>query len=154
METKSSKEEVEEEIMIKPIINHRDILPLVEKTMPGDVYQNCIDVIDHYQNDRKLFGYYKDNRLIGCCGYVILEHKTWISWTAVEPDYQSKGIGRQLLRHTLAYVDAESIYVETYEHPAFFSAIQFYLKNGFRLCGFMENHLKDGSSILYFKKKL
>ena len=138
---------------IRLIKYQADILPLIKQTMPGEVYSTCEQGLNRYSYLRTLYGYYlSSGELVGCSGYVENEGKLWISWTAVLPEHQGLGIGKRLLQKCFACLPNKDIYVETYEHPAFFNAIAFYLKSGFRLCGYLDDYLLDGSKVLYFKR--
>lgn len=142
--------------MIRQIDNLTDVLPLIKATMPPDVYEQAVEVLSD-DHDRVLYGWYENNKLLGCCGWYFDGHAYWVSWTAVDPAYQHQKIGSVLLyrvRNELAQRGVMALYVETYEHPMFVNAVRFYWKHGFRLCGFMENHLETGETVLYLKKQL
>ena len=119
--------------------------------MPDSLYQSAIAALSEYDPNRILYGYYKEGSLVGCCGSYWDGDKCWISWTAVDPEYQHQQIGTTLLRCVIVDIDT-TLYVETYEHPAFFNAVQFYWKNGFRLCGQLCGHGPDNSTVLYLKR--
>jgi ribosomal protein S18 acetylase RimI-like enzyme len=144
--------------MIAIIDNQKDILPLIEATMPEDIYKHAVCVLSNNRTakDRTLFGYYFYNKLVGCCGYFREGPKYWISWTAVLPSYQGKGIGQELLNKVFEDLNniTDRVYVETYEHPDFRKAINFYWKNGFKLCGILEDYLDTGDACLYLRKWL
>lgn len=134
------------------------ILSIIRTTMPLDVYNDAKStLLDELSfEDRTFFGYFIDDKLVGCCGYYIDGSQYWISWTAVFPECQHLGIGQQLLNKVLDDVRGKTncIYVETYEHPMFIKAVNFYWKNDFKLCGLREDYLEDGSTCLYLKKHL
>lgn len=143
---------------LKQIDIPTDILPLIKVTMPEDVYNHAVDVLsdESFIKDRTLFGCYFYGKLIGCCGYFRDSTKYWISWTAILPEYQRKGIGQKLLYKVFDELKniTDKVYVETYEHPDFRKAINFYWKNGFKLCGILEDYLEDNSSALFLRKWL
>lgn len=141
--------------VIQQLDSMKQVLPLIGRTMPDDVLENAEDSGDC--PSRHLYGYFIDDLLVGCCGYTYDEGRYSISWTAVDPRYQGKGIGRKLLCYTIDRIKAlggKSVWVETYEHPSFFRAIGFYLEAGFRLCGYCSDYLRDGSAVLYLRKML
>ena len=139
--------------LIKKVDNHRDILPLIKRTMPREVYNKCVKVIDDYQDERRLWGVYIDKNLVGCSGVVLESDGTaWISWTAVDRKWRGFGIGKALLQKSIRAARGRRIWVETYEHPIFFTAICLYLKLGFRLGEMKKNYLSDGSSVFYLKR--
>lgn len=75
-----------------------------------------------------------DNSIIGCGGinYDPDSRKGILSWDIIHPDYQGKGVGKQLLKHRinrlLAMKTIEIISVRTSQ-----LVYQFYEKNGFEL---------------------
>ena len=144
--------------MIAIIENQEEVLPLLDATMPKEVCRCAADVLldKNLAKDRTLFGYYFNNTLIGCCGYFREGAKYWISWTAILPNYQRKGIGQTLLNKVFEELKniTDRIYVETYEHPDFRKAVNFYWKNGFKLCGILEDYLDSGDTCLYLRKWL
>uniref|UniRef100_A0A6M3LFC1 Putative acetyltransferase n=1 Tax=viral metagenome TaxID=1070528 RepID=A0A6M3LFC1_9ZZZZ len=140
---------------IKILRGMKSTLPLVEETMPREVYQEALRTGD--SRNRKLFGYFVTGELVGCSGYLQVGQVYWISWTAVTAVFQRKGIGQALLDRVfeeLRKKKVKKVSVMTYENPSFFSAISFYLKNGFRLSEFDRDAMEDGSSILYYTKEL
>jgi len=146
---------------LKTLKEVKSTLPLIKATMPSYVYEDAVIKLTDpgLHKDRTMFGYYnKSNHIVGCCGAYWDGRKYWISWTAILPDYQRQGIGQKLLNKVFDFVKRKMccnlIYVETYEHLDFVKAINFYWKNGFTLCGCVEDHLKDGSSVLYLKRYL
>ena len=141
--------------VIQAIKKFENILPIIARTMPDDVYEAAESCKD--SDSRNIYGYFDKKKLVGFCGYFYDEGKYWISWTAVSPEYQRQGIGQTLLNRVfkqLKKLKAKCVYVETYEHPDFFNAVKFYWKNDFRLCGFLNDHLRDGSTVLYLKKEI
>lgn len=136
---------------------HPACLPLIKDTMPHEVYASAVAALDGYHKCRRLWGAFEDGYLVGMCGYTKWRGSYWVSWTAVCPRLQHTGIGTRLLNKTIkAAADDGAMYidVETYEHPAFFNAIKFYMKNGFRIRKVMRKHLSDGSSMLYLRRYL
>jgi GNAT superfamily N-acetyltransferase len=140
---------------IQKLKQHRDALPLIRATMPGDVRVEAAEDLS-VNAGCTLYGYYTDNALIGVCGWWFDGRVYWLSWTAVQPNYQRRGIGQALLDVVIrdVYDYANDVYVETYEDPAFYSAVRFYWKNGFKLCGYRENALESGATAFFMKKTL
>lgn len=140
---------------VQRIKQHKEALPLMQATMSKDVYADAVFDLS-VNTGCTLYGYYQDSVLIGVCGWWFDGRSYWVSWTAVDPSYHRKGVGQALLDVVMRdlYDYADYVYVETYEHSRFFAAINFYWKNGFRLCGHRENALSTGDTVLYMKKKL
>jgi ribosomal protein S18 acetylase RimI-like enzyme len=140
---------------IQRIKSIKDVLNIVRATMPDDVFESAEALED--SDKRNLWGFYVKDQLIGCSGYYYEDGKYFISWTAVRPENQGKGVGQRLITYVLEEIKKHGgtrVGVETYENPMFFNAIMLYLKNGFRLCGFKQNYLRDGSTILYLAREL
>lgn len=132
-------------------------LLIIKETMPEEVYNDAIGCLSEYSESRILFGNFIKSKLVGVCGYHFDGDKYWISWTCVCNKHQKKGIGQNLIDKVFSELKdkpAKFVSVETYEHHCFFDAIRFYLKNGFRIVGFLDDYLSDGSKVLYLRKQL
>jgi GNAT superfamily N-acetyltransferase len=81
------------------------------------------------------------------------EENVWLSWFAVQPEYQSKGAGSALMdaikKHAIK-AGYKKFFIETYEHPTFEKAHLFYKAHGFRKIGRVEDYLPDGSAMIVF----
>lgn len=102
-----------------------------------------------------------DERLVAITGLHHYEwgpaENVWLAWFAVRPDYQRQGIGRCLLNELerLAKVKGyQKLFIETYDHPAFAKARQFYAACGFQQVGDIQQYLPDGSGMVVYLKKL
>ncbi len=81
----------------------------------------------------------------------------WLSWFAVEPEWQGQGIGQWMLKkiQNLAVQQGyKKLFIETYGHDTFSRALKFYQKQGFLPAGQIENYLTDGSDMLVLVKAL
>lgn len=139
---------------IKTLNEVQKTIPLIELTMPNELYENAIESLSSNFDEKVLFGFYELDRLIGVCGYQYTK-PIYLSWTVVHPDYQHKGVGQKLLNKVireLKKLNENFICVETYEHPMFFNAIRFYMKNEFKLIGFLPDYSKNGYTTLYLQK--
>jgi ribosomal protein S18 acetylase RimI-like enzyme len=87
----------------------------------------------------------QDGRLIGyaCYGPIACTVSSYdLYWIAVHPDFQGKGLGRDLLVESekrIAAAGGRRIYVDTSERPQYNPTRAFYETNGYRL----EAVLKD-----------
>ena len=97
-------------------------------------------------------------------GLVGLHHYTWgpaenvwLSWFAVHPLYQKKGIGDQLLDQAEKVARErgyQKLFVETYDQKGFTRARAYYQARGFTEAGRIERYLPDGSAMVVFRKEL
>jgi ribosomal protein S18 acetylase RimI-like enzyme len=129
-------------------------LPIIKQTMPNEVYQEAVETLldPQYLDKRTVYGIVIDEKIVSFSGYICLEDKYYITWTATHPDYQGKGYCSKLFEYFLPEIPKD-VMVETYEHPCFYSALIFYRKQGFKFCGFVPDHLSDGSSVLYLRRR-
>ena len=82
------------------------------------------------------------------------EQNIWLSWFAVRPDHQRKGIGKWLfsqVRETAERQGYRKMFIETYRHATFEKAIRFYQRHGFCQTGEVPGYLPDGSDMLVFQ---
>lgn len=85
------------------------------------------------------------------------EENVWLSWLAVQPIYQRKGIGRALLKcveQIAKEIGYLRLFVETYSHPDFRIAQMFYKACGFEKAGQINNYLPDYNDMIVYKKDL
>ncbi len=85
------------------------------------------------------------------------EENVWLAWFAVDPDWQGKGLGRELLvavERIAAARGFRKLLVETYEHPDFDKARRFYERNGFQHAGQIMDYLPDGSPMVVYARRL
>jgi GNAT superfamily N-acetyltransferase len=102
-----------------------------------------------------------DNKLCGLVGL----HKfrwgppdnVWLSWFAVHPDFQQRGIGSQMLgyikRLAMKY-GYKKLLVETYASQEFTVARRFYEQQGFTLDGKIDRYIDDEVAMLVYGKRL
>jgi len=141
---------------IKTLDEVQKAIHLIKLTMPKEIYESAIVSLSSRFDDKILFGFYESNELIGVCGYEYAV-PIYLSWMAIHPDCQRKGVGQKLLNRVikeLKGLNETFVCVETYEHPMFFNAIRFYMKNKFRLIGFLPDYSKDGYTTLYLQKNI
>lgn len=104
--------------------------------------------IEHY------FVMEMDGEVVGCGGinFDEQEKKGIISWDMFHPDFQSQGLGTQLLQHRLAILKSlnsvETIVVRTSQ-----VAYLFYEKNGFQLKRIEKDFWAPGFDLYYMEFK-
>jgi GNAT superfamily N-acetyltransferase len=87
------------------------------------------ELINEFDNDVRMFGYRKDNKLVGVMGIQELKDVTLIRHAYTLTDYQGIGIGKSLLQHLFEINKNAVILVGTWRDAIW--AIQFYKKFGF-----------------------
>jgi len=89
------------------------------------------ELINEFDNGVRMFGYDKDNRLLGVMGIQEVENVTLIRHAYTYSDYQGMGIGKSLLQYLFKINKSSSLLVGTWKDATW--AIRFYMKNGFVL---------------------
>lgn len=108
---------------------------------------------------RQYFTCSRDDRLVGLTGLHHYEwgpaENVWLAWFAVHPAYQRQGLGRYLLHETEQLAQARGyrqFFIETYDHPDFAGARQFYVACGFREAGKIEQYLPGPHNMIVYLK--
>ncbi len=76
-------------------------------------------------------------------------------WIAVDPNFQNKGIGGQLLQHTEAEIvhrGGKRIYIETSSRPLYVPTRSFYSHHGYILEGQLKDYYAPGDDKLLYVK--
>ena len=101
---------------------------------------------------------WKIRGLVGLHSYIWgPKENVWLSWFAVDPAYQKKGIGSALMvsiEKRAKQAGYEKFFIETYDNPTFRKAISFYKSAGFSELGRINNYLPDGSAMIVFGKNI
>lgn len=85
------------------------------------------------------------------------KENVWLAWFAVHPDSQRQGIGRSLLNELEQRARASGyrkLFIETYDHPDFAKARQFYVACGFERVGEIGRYLSGDENMLVYMKSL
>lgn len=111
----------------------------------------------HYL-DNKVDDYFvvvKDNTIIACGGvnYFREQKKVHISWDMVHPDFQGKGIGKQLLQHRLNLIRKEKGIEKVIVNTSQF-AETFYAGQGFKTLSEEKDYWAKGIHLLHMELKL
>ncbi len=105
-----------------------------------------------YLRYSEVFLAYDGNKAIGLISYQLESDTAEIKTLAVIPEYQRKGIGKQLISEILKKLKGKRVHLVT--HPKNTSAIILYLKSGFQIYGWKDNYYGDGEPRLLFELKL
>jgi GNAT superfamily N-acetyltransferase len=89
------------------------------------------ELISEFDNGVRMFGYSKDNMLVGVMGIQEVEAITLIRHAYTLSDYQGLGIGKSLLQYLFKINRSSSLLVGTWQDATW--AIRFYMKNDFVL---------------------
>ena len=94
-------------------------------------YMTKQKLISEFANGVRMFGYNKDNTLVGVMGIQELKDVTLIRHAYILTHYQGIGIGKSLLQHLFKIKKSSCLLVGTWRDATW--AIQFYEKFGFLL---------------------
>ena len=89
------------------------------------------ELISEFDNGVRIFGYKKNNILVGVMGIQEVEDITLIRHAYTLSDYQGIGIGKSLLQYLFKINKRSSLLVGTWQDATW--AIRFYMKNDFVL---------------------
>jgi ribosomal protein S18 acetylase RimI-like enzyme len=113
--------------------------------------RNIQEEVDYFK-DCEVFISYQEVIPVGIVGYQIKDKKVEIKTLAVIPEYQGKGIGKEIMTEILFKLKGKEIRLVT--HPKYTSAVILYLKSGFEIYGWKENYYGDGEPRLLLMKKI
>ena len=94
-------------------------------------YMSEQELIIEFTNGVRMFGYNKDNTLVGVMGIQELNDVTLIRHAYILTQYQGLGIGKSLLQHLFKIKTSSCLLVGTWRDATW--AIEFYEKFGFVL---------------------
>lgn len=103
-------------------------------TIEADCYHQPYMPKDELAEELKrvtFYGYEADGELVGVMGIEPIKDVTLIRHAYVLPEYQNRGIGKQLLAHLIGLTTTRQLLVGTW--GAAYWALAFYRKNGFTL---------------------
>jgi len=92
-------------------------------------YMQEQELISEFDNGVRMYGYDKDNVLVGVMGIQKVEDVTLIRHAYTLSDYQGIGVGKSLLKFLFKINRSSSLLVGTWQDATW--AIRFYMKNDF-----------------------
>ena len=95
----------------------------------NEPYMSKQKLTNEFSNGVRMFGYNKDNTLVGVMGIQELKDVTLIRHAYTLTNYQEMGIGKSLLQHLFKLNKSSYLLVGTWQNATW--AIQFYEKFGF-----------------------
>ena len=87
------------------------------------------ELVNEFHSGVRMFGYNKDNKLLGVMGIQELKDVTLIRHAYTLTNYQGMGIGKSLLQHLFKLNKGSCLFVGTWQDATW--AIRFYEKFGF-----------------------
>jgi len=87
------------------------------------------ELVNEFDSGVRMFGYNKNNKLVGVMGIQELKDVTLIRHAYTLTNYQGMGIGKSLLQHLFKLNKSSYLFVGTWKDATW--AIQFYEKFGF-----------------------
>ena len=106
-------------------------------------YMSEQELINEFNDELRMYGYHRDNKLIGVIGIQEVKDVILIRHAYTLTSYQGKGMGSELLKYLLKKNQNSRLLVGTWRDATW--AIRFYEKFGFIL------HTKDQSTLLLKK---
>ena len=106
-------------------------------------YMSEQELINEFNDELRMYGYHRDNKLIGVIGIQEVKDVILIRHAYTLTSYQGKGTGSELLKYLLKKNQNSRLLVGTWRDATW--AIRFYEKFGFIL------HAKDQSTLLLKK---
>ena len=94
-------------------------------------YMSEKELTNEFDSGISMFGYTRNNTLVGVMGIQELKRVTLIRHAYVLTDYQGIGIGKSLLQYLFKINQSSRLLLGTWQNASW--AIRFYLKNGFVL---------------------
>ncbi|VAW25727.1 Ribosomal-protein-S18p-alanine acetyltransferase [hydrothermal vent metagenome] len=134
-----------------------DLLLLLRLNTPYYFNQSEeIDLIKYL--DEQIEDYYVielNNKIIGCGGinYEPDKNAAIISWDIIHPDFQRKGLGKELLTYRIDRIKKMGIYPQVIVRTSQFTN-NFYKKNGFKLIETVKDYWAKGIDLYYMVLKL
>lgn len=113
-------------------------LEFVHKFFPG--------IIKNSNPYEKNYGYFLDDKMIGFLSVSVIYDRAEINYIAVLDEYRKRGIAQKLFDFFLSNNKIDSVSLEVRSDNE--SAINFYLKNGFRKVSVRKNYYKDVDGVL------
>ena len=125
------------EYMKKDVSNILSVINNAALKYKGVIPDNCWhepymseeELLNEFDSGVRMFGYKKNNILVGVMGIQELKDITLIRHAYTFSTYQGMGIGKLLLQYLLKINKSYSLYVGTWKEATW--AIQFYEKFGF-----------------------
>jgi ribosomal protein S18 acetylase RimI-like enzyme len=140
---------------VKALTRATSVFSIEEIEMSGDMIADTLSGRFVYDF---LFARDANGVLAGysCFGRIELTKSAYdLYWIATHPDYQGKGLAKQILARTQNLIKAaggDQIYVETSSLPAYEAARSFYVKHEFMETTRFKNFYKPGDDKVVYRK--
>lgn len=113
---------------------------------------------DPVQTDYNIYVYDHEGEILGyhCTGQRPLTDGVFdLYWIAADPDALVKGIGKELLKHSEALVEAKNgrwLLAETSSRDVYTGTRNFYMRNGFTIIANINDFYAVGDNLVVFGK--
>lgn len=104
----------------------------------------------NYLKGSEVYIAYENRAPIGFFAYKVEGNDAEVKTMAVLPEWQGKGVGREMMRKLFDLTLGKHLKLVT--HPKNSQALIFYLKSGFRVCGWTDNYFGDGEPRLSLER--
>ena len=109
-------------------VKYKDVIP---DNCWHEPYMSEQELVNEFTNGIRMFGYNKNNKLVGVMGIQELKDITLIRHAYTLTHYQGTGVGKSLLKYLLKINQSNCLLVGTWQDATW--AIRFYEKFGFVL---------------------
>ena len=92
-------------------LNYKEIIP---DDCWHEPYMLEKELVNEFNNSVRMFGYKKDNKLVGVMGIQELKNVTLIRHAYVLTHYQERGVGKSLLQYLFKINKSSSLFVGTW----------------------------------------
>ncbi len=143
---------------LKRIIDSIEIFNEEEKTVAIELIDEAI--INEEQDYYNIFVYEESEKLLGyhCTGKRSLTDGVFdLYWIVVDPQAQSKGIGKKLLLHAEEFAvnnNGRLILIETSSKNSYSATRNFYSKNGYEILAEIKDFYSKNDNLIIFGKYL
>lgn len=132
----------------------KDLFDLEIRTMtrPFDLVSRNVEELSAFLKQSDIYASYEIGRIVGFVAYEKINNNLELKLIVVSPEYQSKGIGSELLNY--CFKDNEGLNMTLTAHPDNSNALIFYLRNGLKITKWKDNCYGDGQPRLVLSKHI
>ncbi len=130
--------------MINQIYNIKEIETFLLKYFPNYIY-----TFDPFE---KYYCYKSNNKILGVISYSIIYERAELNYIVVSEDYRLKGIGQKLLNFCIEDLEKNKVKTISLEVNKNNKAVNFYLKNNFKIETIRKQYYGKEDAYLMIKK--
>lgn len=130
------------------------LFDLEKKTMTRhfDLVSRNVEELLSFLKQSVIYASYEGNKMVGFMAYEKNDDKLELKLIVVSPEYQSRGIGSELLNY--CFKENKGLNISLTAHPDNVNGIIFYLRNGFNITKWKDNCYGDGQPRLILSKRI